>query len=200
MGSQPLNLNPLPVEFYLQPTVAAARGLLGHYLLRKTESGWEGGRIVETEAYTQNDPASHSFKGQTSRNAAMFGRHGTIYVYRSYGIHWCLNVVCQPVGVGEAILIRALEPTWGIEAMRNRRGVETIQQLCRGPGNVCRALGIDNQFNGACLYNSHLLIAAGDIVPDNQVMTTTRVGISQAVEQPWRFFIRDNPFVSARKR
>lgn len=200
MGSQPLNIEPLPSEFYLQPTVEAACSLLGHYLLKKTETGWEGGRIVETEAYTQNDPASHSFRGQTPRNAAMFGSPGTIYVYRSYGIHWCLNAVLQPEGIGEAVLIRAIEPLWGIKTMRERRDVESIKQLCRGPGNVCRALGIDDRFNGFCLRRSHLHIAVGETVPDDQIMATPRVGISQAVDQPWRFLIRGNPFVSARKR
>jgi DNA-3-methyladenine glycosylase len=133
---------PLEADFYLQPTVEVARALLGCWLVARHDTGWVGGRIVEAEAYTQDDPASHSYRGKTERNAAMFGAPGTAYIYLIYGVHECFNAVCQPEGVGEAVLIRALEPIVGLETMFQRRGGVHWTQLCRGPGNLCRALGI----------------------------------------------------------
>jgi DNA-3-methyladenine glycosylase len=112
-----------------------------HWLVVRHEAGWVGGRIVEAEAYTQDDPASHSYRGKTERNAAMFGAPGTAYVYLIYGVHECFNAVCQPEGVGEAVLIRALEPTVGLETMFQRRGGVHWTQLCRGPGNLCPRVG-----------------------------------------------------------
>jgi DNA-3-methyladenine glycosylase len=152
---------PLEADFYLQPTVEVARALLGCWLVVRHEAGWVGGRIVEAEAYTQDDPASHSYRGKTERNAAMFGAPGTAYVYLIYGVHECFNAVCQPEGVGEAVLIRALEPTVGLETMFQRRGGVHWTQLCRGPGNLCRALGITRALNGESLITGRIQIWRG---------------------------------------
>ena len=153
-----------------------------------------GGEIVETEAYVRDDPASHSFRGPTRRNAAMFGPPGRLYVYRSYGIHWCLNVVCGPPGSGQAVLIRALRPTHGLPTMAQRRGTETDRLLCSGPGRLCQALAVDGTLDGQpidgarvrLLPRAHALaIAAGP-----------RIGISQARELPWRFGAKGSPYLS----
>ena len=145
-----------------------------------------GGPIVEAEAYAPDDPASHAFRGMTTRNAAMFGPAGRLYVYRSYGIHWCVNVVCGPPGVGAAVLVRSLEPVHGIETMRARRG---RKPLTTGPGNVGQALGATSAQNGepAVLHP-----------PDRtrRVETSTRIGITKGVERPWRFFDPDSSAVS----
>jgi DNA-3-methyladenine glycosylase len=155
---------PLEADFYLQPTVEVARALLGCWLVVRHDTGWVGGRIVEAEAYTQDDPASHSYRGKTERNAAMFGAPGTAYIYLIYGVHECFNAVCQPEGVGEAVLIRALEPTVGLETMFQRRGGVHWTQLCRGPGNLCRALGITRAFNGESLITGRIQIWQGEPV------------------------------------
>jgi DNA-3-methyladenine glycosylase len=145
-----------------------------------------GGPIVETEAYRHDDPASHSFRGRTARNGAMFGPPGTLYVYRSYGIHWCLNIVCGPEGVADAVLVRALEPEHGIELMRARRGREP---LTAGPGNVGQALAASPELNGA---SAHLFPPARP----RRVVRTTRIGLTRAVERPWRFLDPDSAWVS----
>ncbi|CUU06685.1 MAG: DNA-3-methyladenine glycosylase [Fimbriimonadales bacterium] len=190
---------PLPVEFYLQPTVEAARALLGHWLVvYHPGAGWVGGRIVEAEAYTQDDPASHSYRGRTERNAAMFGPPGTAYVYLIYGVHECFNAVCQPEGVGEAVLIRALEPTLGVEWMIRHRGHRPLTMLCRGPGNLCRALGITRAFNGESLITGRVQIWQGEPVPDSKVGVSPRIGIQKATDRLWRFYERGNPCVSGR--
>ena len=153
-----------------------------------------GGVIVETEAYDQDDPASHTFSGPTARNAVMFGPPGRAYVYRSYGLHWCLNVVCRPAGHGSGVLIRALEPTAGIETMRERRGVEPLRLLCSGPGRLGQALGITHAFNGARLDRQPFRVVA----PSNgiTVASDVRIGISKAREQPWRFVLAGSRYLS----
>jgi DNA-3-methyladenine glycosylase len=141
---------------------------------------------VEAEAYRHDDPASHSFRGRTDRNSAMFGPPGTLYVYRSYGIHWCLNIVCGPEGVADAVLVRALEPEHGIELMRARRGREP---LTSGPGNVGQALAAGPSLNGS----------VADLLPPartRRVVRTTRIGLTRAVERPWRFLDPDSAWVS----
>jgi DNA-3-methyladenine glycosylase len=153
-----------------------------------------GGVIVETEAYASDDPASHSYRGRTRRNAVMFGPPGHLYVYRSYGVHWCANVVCDEEGVGAAVLLRALEPTAGIVEMRKRRGVDDPRLLCAGPGRLAQALGLTGEHDGLPLDRPpfRLLppLAALDVV------NGPRVGITNATEHPWRYAVRDSPFVS----
>jgi DNA-3-methyladenine glycosylase len=155
--------------------VAAARGLIGWTLL----VDGAGGPIVECEAYGPDDAASHSYRGPTARNAAMFGPPGTLYVYRSYGLHWCVNVVCGPVGVGAAVLIRSLEPAEGVEAMRARRGREP---LTTGPGNVGRALGAGPHLNGV-----RAVLRPPPPGRRRRVVASPRVGITRAADLPWRF-------------
>jgi DNA-3-methyladenine glycosylase len=153
-----------------------------------------GGRIIEVEAYDQEDPASHSFRGRTSRNAAMFGPPGHAYVYRSYGIHWCLNLVCGDVGVPDAALVRALEPTAGLDAMRMRRGAEHVRALCSGPGKLCQALGIAREHDGLPLDRAPFKLTERQEIPE--IVTAPRIGITRATELSWRYLEAGNPYVS----
>ncbi|MDM0044592.1 DNA-3-methyladenine glycosylase [Variovorax dokdonensis] len=146
-----------------------------------------GGRIVETEAYDRDDPASHAFVGPTSRNAAMFGPPGRAYVYRSYGIHWCLNFVCREEGHGAGVLIRAVEPTAGLPVMRRRRGLADPRLLCAGPGRVGEALGVDGGFNGKRLDSAPFELVAADPAAPLELVVGPRIGISKAADRPWRF-------------
>jgi DNA-3-methyladenine glycosylase len=160
-----------------------ARGLLGWTLLHDGV----GGPIVEVEAYSPDEPASHAFRGRTPRNGAMFGMPGTLYVYRSYGIHWCVNIACEPEGIGAAVLLRALEPTAGLEVMRARRGGVADRLLCSGPGRLTQALGIDRASDGlSVLEPPFALEPPGDEV---EVVATPRIGITKAVELPWRYVV-----------
>jgi DNA-3-methyladenine glycosylase len=156
--------------------------------------GGVGGRVVEVEAYHHTDPAAHSFNGPTPRNAVMFGPPGFAYVYRSYGIHWCLNFVCEPKGSASAVLIRALEPTAGIPRMRRRRGVVDERLLCSGPGRLCEALGITDAHNGLALDRPPFAIFAGTDAAE--VIAGPRIGITKAVEQPWRYGLKGSRFLS----
>lgn len=175
------------------PSHEVARRLIGVTLL----VDGVGGRIVETEAYDRDDPASHSFNGPTPRNAAMFGPPGRAYVYRSYGIHWCLNVVCREAGHGAGVLIRAIEPTLGLARMRERRGLQEARLLCAGPGRVGQALAVDASFNGLRLdAPPFALIAAPHDHPEVVVEVGPRIGISKAVDVPWRFGERGSRFLS----
>lgn len=170
--------------------VEMARALVGCSLL----VDGVGGRIVETEAYDRADPASHSHGGPTARNASMFGPPGHAYVYRSYGVHWCLNFVCREVGHGAGVLIRALEPTHGLERMRERRGVDDPRLLCSGPGRLGQALGITRALDGLPLDAPPFEVWAGEQAMP--VACGPRIGISKAVAQPWRFALAGSRFLS----
>ena len=153
-----------------------------------------GGVIVEVEAYHHTDPAAHSYIGRTERNAVMFGPAGYAYVYRSYGIHWCLNFVCEEAGSASAVLIRALEPTDGLAAMRRRRGLIDAHALCSGPGKLCEALGVTAKHNGLSLDRSPFDLRARNEIPG--VVAGVRIGITKAVEKPWRYGLKGSRFLS----
>lgn len=153
-----------------------------------------GGIIVEVEAYHHTEPAAHSYRGLTPRNAVMFGPPGFVYVYRSYGIHWCVNFVCEKAGSASAVLIRALEPTHGIPAMRRRRGLHDERSLCSGPGKLTEALGITHAHNGLALDKPPMALYAPAAKPD--VVTGVRIGLTKAVDLPWRYGLRGSKFLS----
>ena len=177
-------------DFFARTVHEVAPDLIGVTLL----VNGVGGRIVEVEAYDQEDPASHGYRGRTPRNEAMFGPPGHAYVYRSYGIHWCLNLVCGEEGVAEAVLVRALEPTAGLEEQRRRRGVEDLRALCSGPGKLCQALGITREHDGLRLDAPPFTLLAAAEPAD--LVAATRVGIARAPELPWRYTLRGSRFVS----
>lgn len=187
---EPPNI-PLPErlvrDFFERPPEAVARDLIGVTLLYKGA----GGMIVETEAYHPDDPASHSFKGRTLRNAAMFGQPGCAYVYRIYGMHWCLNFVCLP---GSAVLIRAFQPEFGINDMTERRGDMAPRLLASGPGRLCDALGITGTDDGKSLLEPPFELRA-NLTP-RPVMVGPRIGITKAVAEPLRFGLEGSPFLS----
>lgn len=176
-------------------SVVGARALLGWKLVHETAAGRVSGYIVETEAYDQTDPASHSYKGLTKRNAAMYETAGTIYVYFTYGMHYCLNIVTGAKGHGEAVLIRALEPVEGIGAMMERRQTISKIQLANGPAKLVQALGIASSQNGS-LLGQKIHLEPG-FIPE-QIIQTTRIGITKAQNQPYRFYIADNSYISAK--
>jgi DNA-3-methyladenine glycosylase len=186
--------------FYERPTIEVARDLLGHVIISNCSPGHTTGRIVETEAYLgPDDPASHAARQRGGRVEVMWGESGIAYVYRSYGIHAMLNVVAKTPGATGAVLIRALEPIEGIEIMRTRRAVVDQRLLCSGPGRLCQALGIGLDKHGTDLVTSDSLwISPGE--PPRNVSTSGRIGISRGQELPWRFWITDNPHVSAHRR
>jgi DNA-3-methyladenine glycosylase len=179
-------------EFFARSVHEVAPELIGATLL----VDGVGGTIVEVEAYDQDDPASHGFGGPTARTASMFGPPGHAYVYRSYGIHWCLNLVCAPDGRAEAALVRALEPTRGLAAMRERRGLEAARALCSGPGKLCQALGITRACDGLALNEPPFELVARESEP--QLVVGPRVGITRAVEERWRYGLAGSPYLSRR--
>jgi DNA-3-methyladenine glycosylase len=179
-------------EFFARSVHEVAPELIGATLL----VDGVGGTVVEVEAYDQDDPASHGFRGLTARTASMFGPPGYAYVYRSYGVHWCLNLVCAPKGRAEAALVRALEPTRGLELMRERRGLEAERALCSGPGKLCEALGITRVHDGLALDEPPFALLTRELEPPLAV--GPRIGITRAVEQPWRYGLAGSPFLSRR--
>jgi DNA-3-methyladenine glycosylase len=182
-------------EFYEKyDTITLAQKLIGCELVHESEQGTTSGIIVETEAYLQNDPASHAFNGKTKRNEAMFGQAGTAYIYLIYGMYECFNVVSYIERVGEAVLIRALQPVSGIELMQERRNQKSIKNLCRGPGKLVQAMGISRRQNGVFLDEKLHIISSQ--MTDNQLVTTTRIGITKAADLPYRFYLKDSLFVS----
>jgi DNA-3-methyladenine glycosylase len=183
-------LSRLRRKFFARSVHEIAPELIGATLLFKGV----GGRIVEVEAYHHTDPAAHSYNGKTERNAVMFGPPGFAYVYRSYGIHWCLNFVCEPAGSASAVLIRALEPTEGIATMQRRRRVDDPRALCSGPGKICEALGITGAQNGFALDAPPfaLLARKGQV----SIAKGVRIGITKAAEVPWRFGLAGSKFLS----
>lgn len=192
----------LPVAFYARPTLEVARGLIGKTLHRRTAEGVTAGIIVETEAYVAAiDPSAHGFRGKTARNAAMFGPPGHAYVYFTYGMHCCLNVVTEEEHVAAAVLLRALQPTAGLDLMRARRGERiTDRDLARGPGRLCAAMALNLTDNGTDLSDNALWITeTPEFSQDAPVVATPRIGISQAADWPWRFMVVGSPWVSGRK-
>jgi DNA-3-methyladenine glycosylase len=192
-------MNNLDASFFARPSEVVAREILGCDLISTVDGKRCVGRIVETEAYHgPDDDASHAAAriGRTPRNEAMFGRPGLAYVYRIYGIHWCLNAVTDALDFPAAVLIRAAEPIAGVEIARARRGDRPDHELMRGPGNLCSALGITGALDMHDLAHPPLVIARGTRIPDDHVRRGPRIGITRAADLPLRFFIDGNPSVS----
>ncbi len=194
----------LPAAFYSGSTTALARRLLGTYLVHDSPKGRTAGRIVETEAYLfKNDPACHAHRGMTKRNAAMFGPPGHAYIYLIYGMYYCFNVVSAKEGIGEAVLVRALEPVDGIALMERRRGTRDPRKLCNGPGKLAIAMGLSTALNAKPLYSGALTIHARDGFPQHhdgapeRIDASPRIGITHAAELPLRFTLRGSRFLSS---
>jgi DNA-3-methyladenine glycosylase len=191
-GSEQKLGKPLKRAFFGRSVHEVAPDLIGATLLVKGV----GGVIVEVEAYHHTDPAAHSFRGPTPRNGVMFGPPGFAYVYRSYGIHWCVNFVCEEAGSASAVLIRALQPTHGIPAMRRRRGLHDERSLCSGPGKLTQALGITMAHNELPLDAPPIALHAR--VEKPEIVAGVRIGITKAVDLPWRYGLKDSKFLSKR--
>lgn len=196
MNHPQVSLRPLERRFYSRYTLEVARDLLGMILVREVPEGVMAGRIVEVEAYRgSDDPASHAYRGMTRRNKVMWGKPGTAYVYRIYGIHFCLNVVTEPEGVPAAVLIRAVEPLLGTELMLRNRRVRRLRDLTSGPAKLTKAMLIDERLNGWDMTIGKVLyIARGEPVSDEEVATSPRIGVED--RRPWRFYVKVSPFVS----
>ena len=197
----------LPRSFYLRPTLSVAKELLGKFLVRRIGRQLLIGKIVEVEAYLgEKDPASHAYRGKTKRNEVMFSKGGQLYVYFTYGMHFCANVVTQVEGVGEAVLIRAVEPIEGVNFMiknrsKRRRGElkcwsnGVLEELTNGPAKFCQAFGIERKHNGTDLLGDEIFIASGAAIPKSMIGSSTRIGIKNATDKRWRFFVEGNSFV-----
>ncbi|USN96392.1 MAG: DNA-3-methyladenine glycosylase [Candidatus Nomurabacteria bacterium] len=187
------------LEFLGELATDAAPRLLGCILERKIDGKIIRVRVVETEAYDQTDVASHSFRGKTPRNEVMFGPPGHLYVYFTYGMHYCCNIVVGEDGHGAAVLIRAVEPLEGAEIIEKRRGKIGLEAT-NGPAKLCQALGVDKSMNGHDLRRGDLRLIAQPALPKDSITQTTRIGISQAKDVSWRFYVTDSPYVSRFKR
>jgi len=177
-------------DFYLNDTVEVARQLPGRILVYESPEGMLSGRIVETEAYLSDDAACHASRGMTKRNRTMFGPPGHLYVYFTYGFHHCANIVTQPQGVGEAVLVRSLEPLEGIEIMRRNRRRDDLRDLCSGPGKLCQALGIDVSNNGTDLLGNTVYVLDDPAAP-GEIIARPRIGIRENTDKLWRFYLAD---------
>jgi DNA-3-methyladenine glycosylase len=177
-------------EFFARSVHDVAPELIGATLL----VDGVGGKIVEVEAYDHEDPAAHGYRGRTARNAAMFGPPGHAYVYRSYGMHWCVNLVCGDEGVAAAVLLRALEPTHGLDVMRDRRGLDRPRLFCSGPGRLCQALAITSEHDGLPLDEPPFELHERETTPD--LVTGPRIGITRAADVPWRYGLAGSRYVS----
>ncbi len=187
-----------PEEFFLKDAVTLAPALLGCILRRDTPNGLITGIIVETESYTEDDPASHAFGGRTDRNWPMFEKGGMAYVYLIYGIHNCFNVTSGMENSGEAVLIRALQPVEGVELMKKNRMVRKTTDLCSGPGKLCQALSIDRSLSGVCLTNGEIQIQMPCFREEVDIVRTVRIGVTKAAELPRRFLISNSKWVSGK--
>lgn len=195
----------LPRSFYTRPTIDVAKELLGKVFIRRIGARTLSGMIVETEAYLHTDPASHSFRGKTERNSAMFDTGGHLYVYFTYGLHFCANVVTSNKGTGEAVLIRAVEPIEGIEMMVNNRfpggrrsigGGNNLHVLTNGPAKFAQAFQLTRQHSGIDLTKSEMFIVDAGVNVKNMIVAAVRIGVSAGKEKKWRFYVKNNAWVS----
>jgi DNA-3-methyladenine glycosylase len=186
------------MDLLTSDTLTIAKKLLGYRLVHESEDGITAGIIVETEAYLQDDPACHAYRKKSIRNAPMFGVAGTVYVYQIYGMHFCVNIATNRKDIGEAVLIRALEPTDGIDLMEKRRKTDVIKNLCSGPGKLVQAMGIHKGMNEWHILDSSLRIynPADNDYSNSEIITTTRIGITQGADLPYRFYLKGNGFIS----
>ncbi len=198
---------PLPQAFYRHSAALVAPALLGHFLVRNTPDGICGGAIVEAEAYLADDPASHGYGRKTPRTQIMYGPPGRAYVYFIYGNHWCFNTVCQPLGIAEAVLVRAIEPLFGKEIMSSAREVTSEVQLANGPGKLCQAMNIGRELDGADLSDpeSPVFIARNPDLKEflgsrGPTVTTTRIGLTKSAHLPLRFYLAGSLFISRRAK
>ena len=191
--------HPLPAEFYRRDTFHLVPEILGKVLVRKVRGKALAGRIVEVEAYIGDDPASHAARGMTERNKVMFEDGGVSYVYFTYGMHFCFNIVTEKKGFPAALLVRAVEPLCGIEEMKNRRGTDNLRNLTNGPAKLCQAMGIDRELNGEELTGGRLFIADdGYVIDVKGIGRSTRIGIRVGTDSKWRFFLKGSEFLSRR--
>jgi DNA-3-methyladenine glycosylase len=193
---------PLPKVFYEIDTIDVAKRLLGKLVLRKLDGNLVGGRIVETEGYKgKEDPASHAFRGLTKRNYVMFGEPGHAYVYFTYGMYYCLNFVTEPKDIPGAVLIRAIQPLFGVGVMLKNRRSSSALEVCMGPGRLTRAMRIDLSLNGKDLTKKTegLFVVEPEERINFEISSSPRIGVRSASDREWRFFVRDNPFVSRRR-
>jgi len=199
---QPRRAATLPVAFFRRPAEVVAADLIGKVVVSRVGGRMAAGRIVETEAYLgYDDPASHGYlHRRNARNVALFGPPGIWYVYLSYGMHWCANLVCQRAGLASAVLLRALEPVKGLDVMRRRRGPLPDRQLCSGPGRLCQALGIRRGLDGIAMSDGPVVVLRGEALPPSSIAATPRIGITKAADWPLRFHLSGSLWTSRKEK